>query len=53
LAYCTLPAICLLTGQFITPEVPFFQSLILLYYGVELVEDYDTLRLLSFSYRAA
>jgi hypothetical protein len=33
LAYCTLPAICLLTGKFITPEVKFetFNSIILWY----------------------
>jgi cellulose synthase A len=33
LAYCTLPAICLLTGKFITPEVKFVQFFL---YNVEL-----------------
>jgi cellulose synthase A len=34
LAYCTLPAICLLTGKFITPEVKSYSTIIL--YGVAL-----------------
>ena len=33
LAYCTLPAICLLTGKFITPEVNTYSTIFFVQYG--------------------